>query len=143
MNIKFEDCWDTETERAVIGYGLICRENYDALARIVRPADFWLFRHARLWKAIGQLQDMDFLIVSRVAEEMHPAELAKCLNTWLFLSGELSDAWLDRKWEGLTTNDLLTDEELALRLARQLHALATMRRVGLRLEKILHYALAT
>ena len=139
------DLSDPRLERAVIGYALTCRENYDALARCLRPQDFWLARYGDLWRILCRLPVMDFVTVPEAARVnglgIHPAELAKCLTTWCFYSGELSDAWLDRKWKGLPTDDLPTDDELAVSLAKQVHALATARRIGQRWQGILKRAL--
>ena len=146
MNIKFTDCWDANTERLVIGYAICGRENCDALARTVRPSDFWLPLHETIWRVMGRLRAVDFMIVSRtmgLGGEDVQIELARCIAMWARYSGQLSDVWEDRLWKGENTANLPDYNGLALKLAKQIHALATMRRVGLGLEKILHQAFAT
>lgn len=137
------DLCDPAVERAVVGSVLSGgRERYNILARHLRAGDFYLDGYDRLWRLLARLPVIDFLTVSQAAKAnglarcgIDELDLCRCINAWSFRSGALVDA------DFCINGALVGPDDYATMLARQIHALATCRRVGRRLQSILKRAL--
>lgn len=141
--VSLLDFYDCDLERAVVGAVLAGgKARYELLSRAVRSADFWLDGYGDLWRLLRSLDVVDFVTVSRAAKAhglarcgIDEVDLARCVSEWAYRSSALVDGGFRVDGKAIGPDDL------ALRLAKQVHALATARRVGLRLSEILRRAL--
>jgi len=137
------DLWDADLERATIGAVLAGgKARYGLLARHVRASDFWLDGYDNLWRLLARMPVLDYLTVTQATRAngltrcgIDEVDLARCINAWSYRSGALVSN--DFEADGA----LVSPDDLAVMLAKQVHGLATARRVGMRLQAILQHAL--
>jgi hypothetical protein len=137
------DLWDADLERATIGAVLSGgKARYDLLTRHVRPDDFWLDGYGALWRIMARMPVLDYLTVTQATRAngltrcgIDEVDLARCINAWSYHSGALVADGFE------VGGALMSPDDLAVMLAKQVHGLATARRVGMRLQSILQRAL--